>query len=604
MSNRKINIVELEFDQIKENLKEFLRGQSQFDGYDFEGSNMSVLLDVLAYNTHYNAMYMNMALNESFLDSASRRDSVVSLAKSLGYVPRSSVCAKASISFTVSGVLDNPDTLTAIKNTAFSGTKDNVRYTFYTTEDVTVLRNADFTYQFNNIDVLEGTPITTRYEYTTLNSFTIPNINVDVGTLKIRVQETPTSTLYETFVNAGNLANVDNESAVFFLRETDTGLYEISFGDGVLGKQLATGNVINVEYFVCSGQDPNGISSLIYSGGSFNGGTVSNILLNGLPVNGGRAPETIEEIRFNAPNFYASQNRAVTALDYESILLSKVPSIETIAVWGGENNNPPVYGKVFISAKTVAGRNLTLAEKTVIEEDILEKYKVISVVPEFVDPQFIDLELNVTAYYDSTLTTKTDKTLSSLIISNILVHNNQNLKKFNKIYRQSIVARIVESSDSSIISSVIRTKMYRSVTPIYGVDNVYNINVGNPFTPGTILSSGFYIANNPNICYIDDDGNGNLTLFANLSSGRFDYGVIGSTNYETGTLTFGAINIVSSAEINLRFSIVPKSPDVASMYNQIVQIDSTKLIVNMIADQTINGRALVGNKFQFTPNTF
>ena len=607
MSNRKVNITELEFDQIKNNLKEFLKGQSQFQDFDFEGSNMSILMDVLAYNTHYNAMYMNMALNESFLDSASRRDSVVSLAKSLGYVPRSAVCAKASVSFPVRGVLDNPDTLTMVKYTTFAGFKDNDRYTFYTTEDITALKTTELSepvYRFNNVTLLEGTPVAARYEYTEANAFPIPNINVDTSTIRIRVQETPTSTLFETFVDAGNLANVDNTSAVYFLRETDNGIYEISFGDDVLGKKLSPGNIINIEYFICSGSAPNGISRLEYAGGSFNGGAPGEIILNDLPVNGGREPETIEEIRFNAPNYYGSQNRAVTALDYESVILSKVPSVESVAVWGGENNDPPVYGKVFISAKTVNGRNLTLAEKTNIENDVIEKYKVISVIPEFVDPQFINVELNVTAYYDRTITTKTDKTISSAINTNIIGYNNLNLKKFNRILRQSVISRITENSDPSVISSVIRTKLHRAVNVVYSVDNVYELTLGNPITAGTILSTGFYVANNSNAFYIDDDGQGNLILFSNISGSRTSFGVIGSVNYDSGYMKFGPLNIISLLTTQLSFSLVPRSPDIVSIYNQIVQIDPLKLVVNMVADQTSDGRALTGNKFQFTPNSF
>lgn len=601
MANRKINIAELEFDQIKQNLKAFLQGQEQFQDYDFDGSNMSVLLDVLAYNTHYNAMYMNMAMNEAYLDSASRRDSVVSLAKSLGYVPRSYICARANISFTVSGISDPSIlTLTAERNTIFYGTRDAVRYSFYMTSSKSTSRTPSGTFVFEDIEVVEGAPIATRFDYTEQNSFVLPNTNIDTTTLVVRVQSTPTSTSYDTYVNASTVATVSATSKVFFLRETDGGFYEMSFGDDIVGRALSVGNVINADYFVCSGDSPNGISALFYGGSQFAGGSVTSLQLNGQSVNGGRAPETIEEIRFNAPNFYQSQNRAVTALDYESIILSKIPSIRAVSVWGGENNDPPMFGKVFISARTVSGQELTVVEQEQIIDDVIEKYKSISIIPEFVNPEYIWLEIDVVAYYDPTLTTKSADTIRTGIVNAIKAYNNTDLQKFNRIFRQSAISRIVESTDPSITSTVPRVKMYRTITPVYDKDNTYFINVGNPFTAGSILSSGFYIKNNVNVCFIDDDSQGNLTLFTNIAGVRTNLRQVGTVNYDTGSIRIDALNIIRSVEPEFRIAITPSSADVISIYNQIVAIDESQLKVNMIVDETINGRTLVGNKFQFT----
>ena len=603
MANKKINIAELEFDQIKQNLKTFLQGQTQFQDYDFDGSNMSILLDVLAYNTHYNAMYMNMAMNEAYLDSASRRDSVVSLAKSLGYVPRSHICARANITFTVSGI-DDPTVLTLVcdKNTLFYGTKDSVRYAFYTTGSKSTTRTAAGTFVFNEVDVIEGAPVSTRFDYTEQNSFVLPNTNIDTTTLVVRVQATPTSTLFDTYVNASTVPTIGADTKVFFLRETDGGFYEISFGDNTIGKALVAGNVINADYFVCSGEDPNGITALFYGGSQFAGGSVSSVQLNEFAVEGGRNPETIEEIRFNAPNFYQAQNRAVTALDYESIILSKVPSIRAVSVWGGENNNPPMYGRVFISARTTSGRNLTVAEQQAIVDDVIDRYKAASVIPEFVNPEYIWLELDVVAYFDPTQTNKTADTLRADIITAIRAYNNNDLQKFNRIFRQSTISRVVEAVDQSIVSTVPRVKMYRSITPVYDKDNTYFINVGNPFTAGTILSTGFYIKNNVNVCYIDDDREGNLYLFTNISGVRTVLRQVGTVDYEAGTLQIDSLNIVRSIETELRIAITPNASDVISIYNQIVAIDESRLKVNLIVDETTNGRSLVGNKFQFTPS--
>lgn len=603
MANRKVNIAELEFDQIKQNLKIFLQGQDRFSDYDFEGSNMSVLLDLLAYNTHYNAMYTNMALNEVYLDSASRRDSVVSLAKSLGYMPRSAVCARASINFTVSGVFGNPQFLTCAKNTEFYGTKDGVRYTLSVQADVTVQRNANNEYVFTNVIVAEGLFVQTKFEYSDQNAFTIPNTSVDVSTLKVRVQPSPSNTSYQSYNLATNLSDIDNQSLVYFLKEIDGGLYQMYFGDDILGKSLSTGNIINVEYYVCSGEDPNGIASLSYGGTQFAGGSVSTITLNDQPVNGGRTPESIEEIRFNAPNFYQTQNRAVTPLDYESLILSKVPYIEAVSVWGGENNNPPIYGKVFISAKTSSGLNLTYAEQQSIISDTIDTFKVVSVIPEFVNPEYIEVEVDVVAYYDPGLTIATSDALKAAINLAILNYNESDLQKFNRILRQSQLSRLIESTDSSIVSSVPRLKIYRSVTPLYNTNYTYNINVGNPFTAGTILTSGFYIADYIYECFIDDDSQGGLVLFSINGGTRTNLRNIGTVNYEKGLIIINSLNIVRTSGTGITIAVNPAAPDIVSVYNQIVLIDPARLKVNMIADQTTRGRALAGNKFQFTSST-
>lgn len=608
--NRKINVAELEFDQIKENLKEFMRGQTKFQDYDFEGSNMSILLDILAYNTHYNAMYTNMALNESYLDSASRRNSVVSLAKNLGYIPRSSTCSKASINFIVTdvnivpGTGYSPEYLTCTKYTPFYGIKENTRYSFYTTSDITVRRNTDNAYVFENVLVYEGFPSVSKFEYNDSNAFIIPSSSIDTETITVKVQETPSSTLYETYTQASTLGNIDKNSRVFFVKETYDGLYQMYFGDDIIGKKLASGNIINVEYFSCSGANANGIHSLYYAGSGFydGSGTVSTPLLNDMPTNGGRDPETIEEIRFNAPNYYASQNRAITASDYEAIILSKVPAISSVAVWGGENNVPPIYGKVFISAKTYSGRNLTDSEKDAIVTTVLDNYRTISITPEFIDPAYLDVELDVVAYYDPSLTTSDNETIRTKIYNTIIDHNNEELQKFNRILRTSVISRIVEDSDVGIISCVPRVKVYRPVITYSGINYTYTVNIGNPFAEGTILSNTFNVNEVTTPCFIQDNEEGKLILYTNIDGIKTRVRDIGTVDYGKGILVFGSINIVNPVEEEFIVSFTPSSADVASVLNQIVSLDISKLKISLIADSTYNGRALTGGTFQFTPS--
>jgi len=585
-TNRKIQVGSLEFDEIKANLKEFLKGQSQFSDYNFEGSNMSILLDVLAMNTYYNNVYSNMALNEAFLDTASKRASVVSRALELGYVPRSYRCARTSVDFIVSNGDVGVPYITLPKYSTFSGMKDSVKYTFYTTDDYTASlfteEDQDLIYKFEN------------------TSFVLPNVNIDIETLTIRVQSAPSSA-YDTYQPISSFPTLDNNSLVYFMREIQTGEYEISFGDGIIGKELSDGQVITASYMVSSGEGPNGITNITYTGPSLNSGTVENLTITA-PISGGRLPETIEEIRFNAPNFYAAQNRVVTALDYETLILNKVPSIKAVSVWGGETNYPPEYGKVFISAQTVTGKTLTYQQQQDIITDHINPYKMLTIIPEFINPEYIDVELNIVAYYDPTLTTKSSADIITAITSEMLYMNSTELQKFNRILRGSVVSRRCEEVDISVTSCVPRMKMYRTVTPVYNVNTSYTVNIGNPFTVKTIASSAFFISGFGNVCYIDDDGLGHLTLFTIINGVRYDLRNTGTVDYNKGILVINNLNIVRLVTGSFYFGITPSSSDIISTNNQIVQLDISRLKVSTVVDETVNGRIYKGNKYQFTPS--
>lgn len=405
-TNNRIRVAELDFDSIKTNLKNFLQGQATFSDYDFEGSNLSVLLDILAYNTHYNAMYTNFALNEVFLDSASKRDSVVSLARSIGYRPRSATCATTNITFTVTGTNTTPAFLTLPANLVFFGIKDGVRYNFYTQDDITAAYNStNQSYTFSQIPIKEGTPLRNTFQYSVNNKYVIPNNNVDTSTIKVSVIQSSTNNTTTIYKPADDVSLVDEFSTVYFLKEIEGGFHQIEFGDGILGKALVAGNIITVDYMVSSGELPNRISSLSYGSGAILGSAaITTTVL--APVSNGRDPETTDEIRFNAPNFYAAQNRAVTIDDYKVLLKNKVASIGDIIVWGGENNDPPVYGKVFISAVTPDGRTLSTDQKVSVTNAI-STYKIATIQIEYVDAEYIDVQLTANVYYDQTLTNKT-----------------------------------------------------------------------------------------------------------------------------------------------------------------------------------------------------
>lgn len=596
MSNKRINLAALDFDTIKANLKSYLRDQPQFSDYDFEGSNMSILLDVLAYNTHYNAMYMNLAVNEVFLDSASKRPSVVSLAQSLGYTPRSATCATGVVSFTLSNITGNPAFFTVAKGTAFYSIKDGIRYNFFVAQDVTA-QNVLNSYNFTNVKVTEGQLLSSRFNYTSRNAFTINAQNVDTSTITVRVQDNASTIEYDVYTNAVSYSTIDGTSKVYFLRETATGLYQLSFGDGILGKALASGNIINVSYAASTGEDANGITSLTFANGSVGNGVVTNITLT-QPINGGRLPEDIESIRFNAPNFYASQNRAVTAYDYEALILSKLPSIESVLVWGGDQNDPPIYGKVFICPKTVSGEPLTFQERQSIVNDVISDYKVVSVLPEVVDPDFIDVEVDLVMYYDPSESTKSPTEYASIATTLLNNYNDTELQKFSKVLRKSAIIQIIEDIDSGVMSVVPRLRLWFGM-PIYSQPYNYSTTLSNPIMASSLLSNAFFINGIDTSCYIDDDGNGLLRLFTFESAARRDIRVIGTVDYTRGAINIENLLIVASDSPKLQFKASPQGADIVSINRRIVQIDPARIKVSVVADNTTKGRMANSSNYTF-----
>ena len=358
MANKNITTAELDFDAIKSNIKTFLQGQDAFQDYDFEGAGLSVLMDILAYNTHYNALYTNLAVNESFIDSASKRSSVVSRAKEIGYVPHSATGATATVNIVVSGTTSSPATLTLPAYSSFSTTIDGKSYTFYTTEAiVTSLASAKYT--FTGVNIKEGNPLTFKYTVADGVQYIIPNTDVDLSTLKVRVQDNATSSVFNTFINQEEIINLDSTSQVYFVKEIEGQLYELEFGNDTIGKALANGNVVNLTYMTTNRTAANGAKVFTYTGSTLLGGTVA--VTTTTPAVGGADIETIESIRYNAPRAYSSQNRAVTVEDYKSLIFRLYPEADTVNAWGGEDNVPASYGRVYLSIKPTSTTVLTLS---------------------------------------------------------------------------------------------------------------------------------------------------------------------------------------------------------------------------------------------------
>jgi hypothetical protein len=607
MANKKINVTELDFDKIKANLKTFLQGQTEFQDYDFEGSGLSILLDVLAYNTHYNALYNNLTINEMFLDSASKRNSVVSLAKMLGYVPRSAKCSEASLRITVNNGVLGPSSLTLPAYSTFNTIVDGTSYTFHTTESYTI-SGSGTSYTFDNVKVVEGTPLSFKYTVASGARYVIPNADVDLTTLRVKVQESASSSVYETYISSSSITTADKDTKVYFVKEIDDGLYELTFGDGIIGRQLSNGNVIHIDYFTSSLDAPNGARVFTYTGPTLLSNSTVNITCLSIAQSGSSA-EDIESIRFNAPRTYAAQNRAVTPEDYKAIIYSAMPEAKAVSVWGGEDNNPPVYGKIFVCIKPRDASKLTQLQKANLNSTILANKNVVSVIPEIVDPEFINISLDVKVYFNERETTRTAAEIETIVTNTIFDYDDSDLQNFDGVFRFSKLSRLIDECEQGILNNITTVTIRRKLQPRYNVSAQYLLNIINPIytaglPEGAVTTTGFYISGSDDIHYIDDDGVGNLRLFkygTNATKIIVDES-IGFVYYDKGVLDIRNLHIVALADIDFEVSIKPSSNDVVSALTQIAQIARDHLTVTAISDKSANGDLRGGYNYTFSPS--
>ena len=605
LTSNRINVAELDFDNIKDNLKNFLRGQDQFKDYDFDGAGLNILLDVLAYNTHYNNLYTNLAVNEMFLDSAAKRSSVVSLAKMLGYVPRSASCAIATVDLRIVNPTSSPTVTTLPSYQPFTTMVDGQTYTFYNQGDYTT-SNGPNGYVFSGVTLLEGTPLTYSYTVTSGSRYVIPNSNVDITTVRVTVQDSANIGNFTTYNYANNiLTALDSSSKVFFIKELDGNLLEIYFGDGTLGAQLVNGNIVTIDYFVSSLDAPNGARLFNYTGISLLGGS-TNVSTKVIATGGG-VPEDIESIRFNAPRSYAAQNRAVTPDDYKTLILQGVPEARSVSVWGGEVNSPAIYGKVFICVLPTDADKLTNLQKDYILTQILQKRNMVSVTPEIIDPEYINIALDVTVYYNPTITKKTPNQLQQIVTDTVVNYNNSDLRRFDGVFRHSKLSRLIDTSDVSIVNSNITVLLRRKLVVKYNTSAQYVINIINPIyasgqADGSIYSTGFFIKDSTDVHYIDDDGLGSIRLYT-LDT-NFQKIIInpsiGTVNYDGGYIQISNLYITALADVDFEISMKPRSNDVVSALHQVAELGLDHLNVNMFADQSASGDLSAGFNYQFT----
>ena len=608
MASTKLDISELDFDQLKSNLKSFLQSQSEFSDYNFEGSGFAVLLDVLAYNTHYLGFNANMLANEMYLDSADVRANVVSLAKMIGYTSASAKAPVASLDITVNDATGT--TLTMNKGQTFTTSVDGTTYNFITNTDLTITP-VDGVFKFSSVPVYEGTPITFRYTVDSTDAdqkFLIPSVNADTSTLRIRVQTSLTDTTSETFTNVSGLTNLSDTSAVYFLSETETGKFQITFGDGVLGKKLSNGNIVILDYIVTNKDEANGASTFTPAGniGNFSNLTVATVS----NAQGGSEPESKESIRYNAPLQYTAQDRAVTTSDYEGKVRSIYPNAQSVSAWGGEDDETPIYGVVKIAIKAASGSTLTTQTKSDIVSK-LKEYNVGSVTPQIVDPEITSILLNTSAKYNASATTKDAETLKANIITNLTNYNTSTLQKFDSVFRFSKVSTLIDGTDASILSNITTIKIRKSLQPtinsslkynIYFRNGLYNPHTGHNSTAGGILTStGFKVSGNTNEQFLDDDGNGNVRAYYLSGATRvYTNSTQGTIDYTTGAITINSLqvteisNIRGSASSVIELTVQPASNDIVPVRDQIIELDISNSTISVQKDTFVAGSSDAG----------
>jgi hypothetical protein len=604
MASNKLVVSDFDFDNIKSNLKTFLQDQTQFSDYNFEGSGFAILLDTLAYNTHYLGFNANMLANELYLDSADIRKNIVSLAKMLGYTPASPRAPIANVNILLNNATGA--SVTMDKGTVFTSTVEGLTYQFVTNEDVTITP-ADGVYRFSNVNLYEGTLVTYRYTVDSSDvdqKFIIPSVNADTSTLKVTVQTSSVDTSISTYTLATGLKSLTATTKTYFLQETDTGKFEIYFGDGVLGQNLADGNIVILEYIVTNKTEANGASIFTLSG-SIDSFTNVSVSTNS-SAQGGSEAETKESIRFNAPLQYTAQDRAVTTTDYETIIKSIYPNALSVSAWGGEDDETPVYGVVKIAIKAASGSTLTDATKQNIITS-LQPYNVASVRPEIIDPETTSIILSVNAKYDKKSTIKTAETLQSEIINAITDYNTNTLQSFDSVFRYSKLTGIIDDVDNAILSNITTLNIRKSFTPtlnsstrydIYFRNAIYNPHSGHQ---AILSSTGFTVAGNTNVMFLDDDSLGNVRRYF-LSSGIKTYvnNAQGTINYSTGQITIVSLNVSSVSNIRgatssvIELTVTPSSNDVVPVRNQILEIDIANSNVIVSEDTFVGGSAEAG----------
>ena len=610
--------VNLDFDQIKTSIRDYLRANTNFTDYDFEGSNLSIIIDALAYNTYTTAYNTNMAANECFLDSATLRENVVALARNIGYVPRSRRSSRARISFTVDGLTET-STLTINAGIICNGAGDNTNYIFCIPEDITV-PVVNGVAEFNNIEIYEGVYISQNFTVDTSlfnQRYILDNSFIDTSTIQVKVKSSSTATSSVTYKQIDNIVGVTSTSNSYLLQEIEDERYELIFGDDVIAKKLSNSNVITASYIVTDGREGNGASEFSFVGNITNqdGAAINSDLISLVSTDeksrDGDDIESISSIKYFAPRIYSSQYRAVTSSDYESVLGFIYPNVESVTAFGGEEMSPPRFGKVFISVKPRNGDFLSDETKRELVQK-LKSYAVAGIVPEFIDLKYLYVELKVNPYYNPSLNDDQDNLKTG--ISNALTQYSRSIdvNKFGGRFKYSKAVSLIDSVDSSITSNITLVTIRRNLKAVLGQFAQYEVCYGNMFhtqeSSYNVVSTGFTIEGITETVYLADEvinrDKGRIFFFTYTEGGTPN--IIkknaGTVDYMHGEVLIDTVNILSTVIANnvIEIQAIPHSNDIVGLRDLYVKFDMTNTTINMVQDLIASGENTSGSRFVHT----
>ena len=620
---RRINASELDFDQVKANLVAYMKAtDTTFNDYNYDGSAMATMIDVLAYVTHINSMNANFALNETFLDTAQLRTSVVSHAKLLGYVPRSIAPSQAFINVKMNydttetplwnhDANNDPLPLSMPRGTAFQTIINGVSYPMFASATTTINFDATDGWLFENIGIEQGqlTDISYTYQNNAYEQYLIPAINVNTKSITVTVIDSSASTASKVYTLNTNVVNLDGTSEVFFLEESRDGYYEVKFGDNIIGKRPGNGNTIKIAYSkIVSATDVNG-ATVFSMTGSLNGNSNETITLVS-KATGGAPRETKEAIKFNAPLAHVAQNRAVTPDDYKSIIQNEFADVESVQVWGGEDHDVPDYGKVYISIKPLSSDTLTDTQKATIKQNILKPKNVVSITPVLVDPEYTYIDLEVLFKYNPNLATVTASGLANSIRSTLISYNSDTLKNFGGVFRVSNVVQKVDATNVAILSNVTRVKLTKKITPTLGTAKAYTLKYNQELKAldATTSSLGSYVTST---IFTFSGVDAKLKDYYDASSETRIIQVVdtgglilstnaGTINESTGTITLTSFNptALPTGSTTIDVTVKPASFDVAPMRNTILTINTSGATITGSIDTMATGGTTAGIDYE------
>lgn len=587
------SITKLDFDQIKSDLKTYLKGQDRFKDYDFEGSNMSVLLDVLAYNTYQNNFYTNMAISEMFLDSAQLRDSVISHAKTLNYLPRSKASSVAKINVKLTVPAPFPSSVVIPAKTKFTAKCGPSTYNFYNS-DAVIVNNVNNTFVYNNLPVYEGTYVTEAYNVVNNpdQRFVLSNIDVDTSSIRVTVKQTSSDTTGTAYLPKIGILDVKATDPVFYIQPYFDDKYEVTFGKNVFGKSPSVGNVVLIEYRVTKGAESNGITSITASG-NISGYTATVTLA--ATSSGGADAEDIESIKYFAPKSIQTQDRAVTKSDYEILLKNKFPEIQAVAVYGGEEQSPPQYGRVIVAVDVNNAYGLSNADKTRYYSYLKDR-AALGIEPIIEAAQFMFINVVSDVYYNINATDQSPAAIKSLVANAISTYSTTNLSDFKKTFRYSNFTTAIDNADLSILSNDTYALAVYAINPTLNVNNGFKLQFKNalvndhPLTAGELITthvpairSSTFTYNGNSSAFLQDDGRGVLQILAITSGGGFVYlnADVGTVDYTTGEVIIKSLNVSSYSGSDIRIYAKTLAKDITPPNNRIITIRPEDVVINV-----------------------